>query len=349
MNDLVKKTEPMQVEKQQKFRKSIGALEEALSSFPNAKYGDEGAPLKHTFVPGAYIREITMPAGLILTSKIHKVEHPYFVLRGKCDVVTEEGTQCIEAPYWGITKAGTKRAIHVKEDTVWVTVHSNPSNTQDLEEIEKDVIANSFADLQKFKVLKDSEKHSGIYVICNTTNEKIYIGSTNNTKNRWKVHKHRLRKNIHANQKLQNAWNKYGEEAFSFKLIQNIEKEEDLIEYEQFWMDTTNPFYNICRVAGRTSGVKQSKEQKEATAERMLGNKYAAGGKTIHTQETKDKIAKSLKGKKHSKESYKRQADKIRGRKHTDVAKKNMSEARKRFIKNNPEDNTCFKKKQVAN
>jgi len=163
MNDLVKKTEPTQVQKQQKFRKDMGLFEKALSNLPGAKFGDAGAPLKHTFVPGAYIREITMPAGLILTSKIHKVEHPYFVLRGKCEVVTEEGKVLIEAPYWGITKAGTKRALHIIEETVWCTVHSNPSNTQDLKEIEKDVIANSFVDLQKFKVLKDSEKHSGIY------------------------------------------------------------------------------------------------------------------------------------------------------------------------------------------
>ncbi len=160
MNDLVKKTEPMQVEKQQKFRKSIGALEEALSSFPNAKYGDEGAPLKHTFVPGAYIREITMPAGLILTSKIHKVEHPYFVLRGKCDVVTEEGTQCIEAPYWGITKAGTKRAIHVKEETVWVTVHVTEQT--DLKKIEAEIIATNFDMLE--------EKQGGSYVMDSSRN-----------------------------------------------------------------------------------------------------------------------------------------------------------------------------------
>ena len=137
----------MQVEKQQKFRKSIGALEEALSSFPNAKYGDEGAPLKHTFVPGAYIREITMPAGLILTSKIHKVEHPYFVLRGKCEVVTEEGKVLIEAPYWGITKAGTKRALHIIEETVWVTVHSTEQTY--LKKVEEEIIATNFDMLEE--------------------------------------------------------------------------------------------------------------------------------------------------------------------------------------------------------
>ena len=147
MNDLVEKKEPTQIQKRQKFRKDIGQLQQVLSRFPDAKYGDEGAPLKHTFVPGAYIREITMPAGMILTSKIHKVEHPFFVLRGKCEVVTEDGDVLIEAPYWGITKAGTKRALRIIEETVWVTVHS--TDQTDLKKVEEEIIATSFDMLEK--------------------------------------------------------------------------------------------------------------------------------------------------------------------------------------------------------
>lgn len=45
-------------------------------------------PLKHTFIPGFYIREIFMPKGVegkvnLITSRVHNTFHPFFVLKGK--------------------------------------------------------------------------------------------------------------------------------------------------------------------------------------------------------------------------------------------------------------------------
>ena len=51
----------------------------------------------------------------------------------------------------------------------------------------------------------------GIYCIRNKINNKYYIGQSIDIKNRWKEHKYNLRHNKHVNNKLQNAWNKYGE------------------------------------------------------------------------------------------------------------------------------------------
>lgn len=135
-------------EKAKRFREGIAAFENALKNAPGAKIGhemdEELCPLKHTFVDGAYVREITMPKGLIITSKIHKVCHPYFVLKGKCSVLTEDGAVLIEAPFYGITPAGTKRLIQVHEETVWITVHV--TNETDLEKIEEQIIAKDFSD-----------------------------------------------------------------------------------------------------------------------------------------------------------------------------------------------------------
>jgi len=99
-------------------------------------------PLEHDFLEGCYVRKITIPAGHILTSKIHKVTHPYFVLKGDVSVVTESGLQRIHAPYYGITKAGTKRILYTHSEVVWYTVHVTDS--QDLEEIEDQIIAKTF-------------------------------------------------------------------------------------------------------------------------------------------------------------------------------------------------------------
>ena len=82
-------------------------------------------PLTHKFVPGMYIREIFMPAGAVVTSLIHKTTHPFFILKGKVSVFSEnDGTQLLEAPYSGITTPGTRRVLNIHEDTIWITCHA---------------------------------------------------------------------------------------------------------------------------------------------------------------------------------------------------------------------------------
>jgi len=128
------------------FRNKVDVFENALAQIPGATFGDACAPLRHLFGDNLYIREITMPKGMVLTSKIHKTTHPYFVLRGDVSVCTEDGIVRIKGPYWGMTQAGTKRVLQVHEETVWVTVHSTEQT--DLEEIEKELIAEDYDRLE---------------------------------------------------------------------------------------------------------------------------------------------------------------------------------------------------------
>jgi hypothetical protein len=123
----------------------ITEYENALTQIPGAKFGDDACPLKHSFGDGLYIREITMPAGMVLTSKIHKTSHPYFIIRGDVTVVSDEGMVRIKAPYWGMTKAGTKRALKIHEETVWITVHATKET--DLKQIEAELIADDYESL----------------------------------------------------------------------------------------------------------------------------------------------------------------------------------------------------------
>lgn len=138
---LSKKTE---VTKEMKLavQDKIMEFESVLSKMPNATFGDDACPLKHTFVDGAYVREIRMPKGMLLTSKIHKIQHPYFILEGECSVLTDKGTVRIKAPYYGITEPTTKRILYMWEDTVWVTVHV--TKERDLKKIEEQIIAKNF-------------------------------------------------------------------------------------------------------------------------------------------------------------------------------------------------------------
>lgn len=75
-----------------------------------------------------------------------------------------------------------------------------------------------------------------VYKIVCIENNKIYIGSSINTYKRWHNHRYELNNNKHHSPYLQRAWNKYGENKFTFQIIEKNEKNL-LVEKEQFWMD----------------------------------------------------------------------------------------------------------------
>lgn len=129
------------------FRKMIIHAEDELIKRPETFNADSGdCPLKHTFLNGLYIREILMPEGMIIISKLHLKDNPYFVLSGMATISTEDGIILIEAPYHGITKAGTKRALFIHEDMVWITVH--PTDKTDVKEVEKEIFSDRYIDME---------------------------------------------------------------------------------------------------------------------------------------------------------------------------------------------------------
>lgn len=145
MNQITeKKTE---IENSINFRKNILEIEKQILDHPKSIMGEEFDkvnPVKSTFAGGCYIREIFMPAEQIITTKIHKKDHPFFIQSGKLSIISEQGKQEIEAPYNGITKAGTKRLIYTHTDCVFITVHATDKLT--VEEVTKEVIAEDFND-----------------------------------------------------------------------------------------------------------------------------------------------------------------------------------------------------------
>ena len=92
-----------------------------------------------------------------------------------------------------------------------------------------------------------AEKITGIYMIRNLKNGKVYIGQSVDIRSRWYKHKNDLRKKSHRNIKLQNAWNKYGEENFSFEVVLTCSKEE-LNSNEKYYVTKYNSYkegYNM--------------------------------------------------------------------------------------------------------
>lgn len=149
---------------------------------------------------------------------------------------------------------------------------------------------------------------AGVYLISNNVNGKCYVGSTIHLDQRRREHFSKLANNKHINAHLQNAYNKYGREAFDFEVLETIDIDDNikdkLLKREQFWIDNLKPEYNILLVAGSNLGYH-------------------------HTGETKKKISESTTGVKKSEEHAKHIREGQSGRVLTEEHKAKLSEAAK--------------------
>ena len=107
-------------------------------------------PLKHTFADGIYVRQMNMNKGSVVVGAIHKHLHVWFLLTGHISVVTEDNTEDYIAPCYVVATPGTKRVIKANEDSIFVNVHKNPTNSQDISFLEKDIVAKDFKEYEEY-------------------------------------------------------------------------------------------------------------------------------------------------------------------------------------------------------
>ena len=149
-------------------------------------------------------------------------------------------------------------------------------------------------DLFEFK--KDGqyqfEDTPGVYAIVNLLNNKKYIGSSSSIRRRYRQHFNELSNDKHANPILQKAFNKYGQKHFGFLILETCENVKDtLLFIEQKYIDELGD-YNICKIAGKTTGVHNSGH--------------------IITQKHREIIAESNRNRKWNESSLKKKSEQMR-------------------------------------
>lgn len=115
---------------------------------------------------------------------------------------------------------------------------------------------------------------SGIYQIKNTVNGKVYVGLSIHMELRWGEHLALLRNGCHYNRHLQGSYDKYGEGAFEFSVLEYCD-DDRLREREKFWIEKTGAYnngYNLTLGGDGVSGYVQSEEEKERRAAAIRKN-----------------------------------------------------------------------------
>ena len=144
------------------FKSAVTELEQNLRNIANGETVVVGTdekpivsdstliPIRHFFMDGVYVREMTMYKDTVVVGAIHKHLHMCFLLTGKITVVNEEETVDHIAPCFIVSTPGIKRVLYAHEDSIWYNTHKNPSNTEDVEELEKDIVAISYKEYEEY-------------------------------------------------------------------------------------------------------------------------------------------------------------------------------------------------------
>lgn len=150
MSDLALASEAAALPSKAEIRAEILRLEAEMKEHPASMEGYGALDLMHHFSPGIYMRTVLMKAGDLVIGQIHRKEHLVVISAGAARVVSEEwGAKEVRAPFIFKSPPGVKRALLILEDMVFTTVHANPDDTQDLRELEAELIAHSYEEFEQ--------------------------------------------------------------------------------------------------------------------------------------------------------------------------------------------------------
>lgn len=175
------------------------------------------------------------------------------------------------------------------------------------------------AGVQKKQILKDNQGKSGVYRRTNLENGSFYIGSSTFLERRFNGYfsqsflKRELvkGKSIFLNSLLKNKHSN-----FTLEILEYCEPS-DVITREQYYLDLLKPNYNILKTAGSSFGYKHTEETLAKMRERN------------HSEETKSKIGKTLKGRTLSEETKTKMGNVKKGKTVSEETKAKISASKK--------------------
>ena len=107
-------------------------------------------PIYHHFMDGVYVRGMKMSKNQVVVGHIHKHLHMCFLISGEVTVFDEFGDNHYVAPCLIESTPGVKRVLYAHEESIWYNTHKNPTNTKDLDKLERDIVAITYKEYEEY-------------------------------------------------------------------------------------------------------------------------------------------------------------------------------------------------------
>jgi hypothetical protein len=125
-------------------------ISKVLSKLPQATFARE-----FFYLPGVAVGVMYLPAGSLLTGKIHKHAHIAILAEGTLRLADDNNAFIITAPYIAYGKAGIKRLGYAETDCTFINVLS--TDIVGADELDKAMVVDTFEAYEAFLLEQDSE------------------------------------------------------------------------------------------------------------------------------------------------------------------------------------------------
>ena len=117
-------------------------IEQELLQMPQVEL-----PIEHYQIDGVYARSMFIPAGTILTGKIHNFESIAILAKGRIRITNGTDSYIISEGHIMVDKPGVKRLGYAETDVIFITVHR--TDNIEIEAIEKELVSATFEEYQQ--------------------------------------------------------------------------------------------------------------------------------------------------------------------------------------------------------
>lgn len=123
-------------------------IEQELLQMPQVEL-----PIEHYQIDGVYARSMFIPAGTILTGKIHNFESIAILAKGRIRITNGTDSYIISEGHIMVDKPGVKRLGYAETDVIFITVHR--TDNIEIEAIEKELVSATFEEYEQQLLLGD--------------------------------------------------------------------------------------------------------------------------------------------------------------------------------------------------
>ena len=106
----------------------------------------EQTDTEHYQIKGVYARSMFVPAGMMITGKIHNFESIGVLAQGTMRITNGETSVVVSAPYITVDKPGIKRLGYAETDCTFISIHR--TDAEEIADIEDELVSDTFEEFE---------------------------------------------------------------------------------------------------------------------------------------------------------------------------------------------------------